>query len=59
MPIYGCDSLFHVMTRAVNIVYSSSHDYTLPIYGNDILWRIHVPYMTLAVTLTLCTYTVT
>ena len=30
------------MTRAVNIVYSSSHDYTVPIYGYDILWRIHV-----------------
>ena len=47
------------MTRAVNIVYSSSHDYTVPIYGYDILWRIHVLYMTRAVTLTLCIYIVT
>ena len=30
------------MTRAVNIVYSSSHDYTVPIYGYDILSHIHV-----------------
>ena len=37
------------MTRAVNIVYSSSHDYTVPIYGYDIFCRIHVLYMTRAV----------
>ena len=43
------------MTRTVNIVYSSSHDYTVPIYGYDIFCRIHVLYMTRAVTLTLCT----
>ena len=30
------------MTHAVNIVYSSSHDYTVPIYGYDIFCRIHV-----------------
>ena len=42
------------MTRAVNIVYSSSHDYTVPIYGYDIFCRIHVLYMTRAVTLILC-----
>ena len=30
------------MTRAVNIVYSSSRDYTVPINGHDILSRIHV-----------------
>ena len=43
------------MTRAVSIVYSSSHDYTVPIYGYDIFCRIHVLYMTRAVTLILCT----
>ena len=43
------------MTRAVNIVYSSSHDYTVPIYGYDIFCRIHVLYMTRAVTLILYT----
>ena len=51
------------MTRAVNIVYSSSRDYAVPIYGYDIFCRIHVLYMTRAVTLTLCTlsreYTIT
>ena len=51
------------MNRAVNIVYSSSHDYTVPIYGYDIFCRIHVLYMTRAVTLILCTllreYTIT
>ena len=51
------------MTRAVNIVYSSSRDYAVPIYGYDIFCRIHVLYMTHAVTLTLCTlsheYTIT
>ena len=50
-------------TRAVNTVYSSSHDYTVPIYGYDIFCRIHVLYMTRAVTLILCTlsreYTIT
>ena len=51
------------MTRAVNIVYRSSRDYAVPIYGYDIFCRIHVLYMTRAVTLTLCTlsreYTIT
>ena len=41
------------MTRAVNIVYSSSHDFTVPIYGYAIFCRIHVLYMTRAVNLTL------